>query len=81
MTQRYGQLDICLGKTKRRYVKKAVPQGLYCANFLSELHSEHHFSRRSSTFPSLCDRLGECSPEYHFCGSGMAGASSVSRKL
>lgn len=81
MTQKYGQLNMCLGKKKRTFVKKAVPQGLKYANFLHKSHPEYYFARRSSTFPSLCDRLGECSPEYHFCRSGMTYTSSISREL
>ena len=44
-------------------------------------YTEYYFARRSSTFPSICDRLGGCSPEYHFCRSGMTCTSSIVERV
>jgi len=71
MLQKYGQINTTLGRIRRRYVRKAVPEGRCFLSMDQTRFSKSWTVRWSSPFPASCGGSSYSPSEHNICWSGV----------
>jgi len=71
MLQKYGQINTTLGRIRRRYVRKAVPEGYCFVTNGSNKILKSWTVRRPSPFSALCGRFSYSPSEHNICWSSV----------